>query len=188
MAPTGHANGTPKRDSAPLDVRVLPVESLKPVAWNPRKHLPELIEKLQRNLLEFGWLEPIVVNEDMTVIGGHQRLKAAHELGMTEVPCVVVSLPKRKEKPANLSLNKLNGEWDEDKLELVLAELTVDELELAGFANENDGDNPLPSMDCVEPIAEFARITIICPMESRAKLTRLLDDFCNQVQEAKWFE
>lgn len=46
----------------------------------------------------------------MTVIGGHQRLKAYHALGKAEAPCIVLDLDKPKEKALNLALNKISGE------------------------------------------------------------------------------
>jgi hypothetical protein len=59
----------------------------------------------------------------MTVIGGHQRIKVLKDLGYQEVECVVVDLSKDEEKALNIALNKISGEWDEEKL----ADLLKDE-------------------------------------------------------------
>ena len=59
----------------------------------------------------------------MTVISGHQRLKVLEELGYNEVECVIVELNKNKEKALNIALNKISGDWDNAKLEELLAEL-----------------------------------------------------------------
>lgn len=72
----------------------------------------------------------------MTVIGGHQRLKVLKELGYTEVECVVVDLDQKKEKALNIALNKISGDWDNDKLEELLAELkqTDIDMDITGFS------------------------------------------------------
>ena len=72
----------------------------------------------------------------MTVIGGHQRLKVLKELGYNEVECVVVDLNKNKEKALNIALNKISGDWDNSKLEELLAELkeTNIDLDITGFS------------------------------------------------------
>jgi ParB-like chromosome segregation protein Spo0J len=52
----------------------------------------------------------------MTIIGGHQRLNVAIDLGYTEVPCAVVDVDKVSEKALNIALNKITGSWDEAML------------------------------------------------------------------------
>lgn len=88
------------------------------------------------SLLEFGYVAPIIINSDMTVIGGHQRLKALEELGFEEIECNIVDLDKTKEKALNIALNKITGEWDNDKLEELLAELreTDIDMDMTGFS------------------------------------------------------
>ena len=72
----------------------------------------------------------------MTVIGGHQRLKVLQELGYKEVECNIVDLDKVKEKALNIALNKIAGEWDNDKLAELLAELkeTDIDMDVTGFS------------------------------------------------------
>jgi len=55
----------------------------------------------------------IIVNKDLTIIGGHQRLKVLKDLGFTEVDCVVIEIDKTKEKAFKIALNKVTGSWDE---------------------------------------------------------------------------
>ena len=100
---------------------------LLPADYNPRKDLkpgdPEY-EKLKRSLEQFGYVEPVIWNKATgRVVGGHQRLKVLIDLGITEVECVVVDLPEDKEKALNIALNKISGDWDRDKLALVIADL-----------------------------------------------------------------
>jgi len=59
------------------ELRVIPVTELKPAAYNPRKKLKpgdKEYEKIKNSIEEFGFADPLVVNADMTIIGGHQRL------------------------------------------------------------------------------------------------------------------
>ena len=102
-------------------------ERLIPADYNPRKDLrpgdPEY-EKLKRSLEEFGYIEPVIWNKTTShVVGGHQRLKILLDMGITEVECVVVEMDAEKEKALNVALNKISGDWDKDKLTLLIADL-----------------------------------------------------------------
>ena len=113
------------------ELKVLPVSVLKPAAYNPRKKLKpgdKEYEKIKNSIEEFGFADPLVVNADMTIIGGHQRLTVAVSLGYTEVPCAVVDIDKTREKALNIALNKITGAWDDN----LLADL-IKELEDADF-------------------------------------------------------
>ena len=108
-------------------IQTLPVGKLVPADYNPRKDLkpgdPEY-EKLKRSLSEFGYVEPVIWNKTTGhVVGGHQRLKVLIDTGMTEVECVVVEMGEEKEKALNVALNKISGEWDKDKLSLLITDL-----------------------------------------------------------------
>jgi len=108
-----------------METRMIPISKLKPAAYNPRSISTADMKKLQSSLAEFGMVEPVVVNKDYTIIGGHQRVQAAAALGWKEVPCCIVDLPKRKEKLLNLALNKISGKWDDGKLADLLDELSL---------------------------------------------------------------
>jgi len=108
-------------------IKTLPVGKLIPADYNPRKDLkpgdPEY-EKLKRSLTEFGYVEPVIWNKTTGhIVGGHQRAKILIETGVTEIECVVVEMSEEKEKALNVALNKINGEWDKDKLSLLIADL-----------------------------------------------------------------
>ena len=100
---------------------------LLPADYNPRKDLKPgdaEYEKLKRSLEQFGYVEPVIWNKTTgRVVGGHQRLKVLIDLGITEVECVVVELDEENEKALNVALNKISGEWDKDKLALLIADL-----------------------------------------------------------------
>lgn len=118
--------------------KTLSVDALRPAAYNPRKKLKagdKEYEKINNSILEFGYVEPIIVNYDMTVIGGHQRLTVLKDLGYTEVQCVEVHIEdENKVKALNIALNKITGAWNEQ----LLADLIVD-LQAANFNTDFTG-------------------------------------------------
>ena len=100
---------------------------LLPAEYNPRKDLkpgdPEY-EKLKRSIEQFGYVEPVIWNKTTgRIVGGHQRLKVLMDMGIDEIDCVVVELSEEKEKALNIALNKISGEWDKEKLSLLIADL-----------------------------------------------------------------
>ena len=108
------------------ELKMLPVSELKPAEYNPRKKLKpgdKEYKKIKNSIEEFGFADPLVVNSDKTIIGGHQRLSVAVDLGYTEVPCAVVEVDKTREKALNIALNKITGEWDEQMLIELITEL-----------------------------------------------------------------
>ncbi len=108
------------------ELKVLPISVLKPAEYNPRKKLKpgdKEYKKIKDSIEEFGFADPLVVNADMTIIGGHQRLNVAIDLGYTEVPCAVVDVDKTREKALNIALNKITGEWHEQMLADLLTDL-----------------------------------------------------------------
>ena len=120
------------------ELKMLPVSVLKPAEYNPRKKLKKgdkEYKKIENSIREFGFADPLVVNADMTIIGGHQRLTVAIDLGYTEVPCAVVDVDKTREKALNIALNKITGAWDDQMLADLLKDLeNVNfNLEFTGF-------------------------------------------------------
>lgn len=122
-----------------MEWKILPIGSLKPAAYNPRKQLKpgdKEYEKIKKSIEEFGYVEPIIVNYDMTVIGGHQRLTVLKNLGYEEVQCVVVHIEdEHKVKALNIALNKITGAWNEQLLADLIVDLqSVDfNVDLTGF-------------------------------------------------------
>ncbi|MFC5382722.1 DNA methyltransferase [Arcanobacterium hippocoleae] len=120
-------------------MKTMPIAELTPADYNPRKDLqpgdPEY-EKLKRSLSEFGYVEPVIWNQTTgNIVGGHQRLKVLEDLGHEHVEVIVVELDSTREKALNIALNKISGEWDNDKLALLIADLDASDFdaELTGF-------------------------------------------------------
>lgn len=128
------------------------IDELFPAEYNPRKDLQpgdEEYEKLKRSMEQFGYVVPIIWNKTTgRVVGGHQRLKVLKDMGNDEVQCVIVELSEEKEKALNIALNKISGEWDNDKLALLIADL-----------QGSDFDVSLTGFDAPE-IDELFRVTL----------------------------
>ena len=121
-----------------MEIKELPLKELKPAAYNPRKKLKKgdkEYEKIKQSLLKFGYVDPIIVNEDLTVIGGHQRLTVLKDLDYETAKCVIVKLSKEDEKALNIALNKITGQWDDTLLADLLLDLQESDfnLDLTGF-------------------------------------------------------
>lgn len=115
------------------------INELKPAKYNPRKDLKPgdaEYQKILASIEEFGYVLYIVVNKDLTVIGGHQRLKVMKDLGYSDIEVTQVDVNKKKEKALNLALNKIEGAWDYDMLGAVIRELDGDgfNFDVTGFS------------------------------------------------------
>ena len=121
-----------------MDIRIMKISDLRPADYNPRQDLqpgdPEY-EKIANSFTEFGYVEPVVWNEQTgNVVGGHQRLKILAAQGKTEIEVSVVNMSLHDEKILNVALNKIGGRWDTSKLTEILQELKEqDGLEITGF-------------------------------------------------------
>ena len=121
-----------------LQIANVAIDSLRPDPANPRRISDAELEALTRSIREFGLIDPIIArHDDKMVIGGHQRLLAARKLGYKTVPVIFVDLPPEKAKLLNVALNKISGEWDQELLARLLADLEgAADLTLSGFADD----------------------------------------------------
>ena len=151
-------------------IKKIPIEKINPAPYNPRIDLqtgdPEY-EALKQSMTRFGAVEPLVWNERTgNLVGGHQRFKILMEEKPKTLLVSVVNLDEGEEKALNLALNKISGDWDEEKLQLLLAELnnTFDDITLTGFSDA----------ELEELLLDFSGDSEVLPVEE--------DDF--DVQEA----
>ena len=97
-----------------------PVESLIFAEYNPRQLTKDQYKGLRDSIERFGLVDPIIVNthkdRENIVVGGHQRIRIAQDLGIKDIPCVEVELDADREKELNVRLNRNTGEWDYDAL------------------------------------------------------------------------
>jgi DNA modification methylase len=136
-----------------MSVEEVRIDALRPDPANPRRIPDQQLEALTRSIKEYGFVQPVLARrEDRTVIGGHQRLVAARRLGYKTVPAVFLDISVDQARLLNLSLNKISGEWDQELLARLLADLKPVEdldLSLSGFS-EDELAKLLKSLDVRE--------------------------------------
>jgi site-specific DNA-methyltransferase (adenine-specific) len=116
--------------------RIIPVSELIPYALNSRTHSDAQVAQIASSIREFGFTNPLLVDESNNLIAGHGRLLAARKLGLDAVPAVVVTgLDDRRRRALIIADNKLalNAGWDEEALRVELEDLAGDFGALMGF-------------------------------------------------------
>lgn len=114
------------------------IDKLKPYAGNARKHPPEQIEQIVKSIRQWGFTQPVLIDEKGGIIAGHGRVLAAKKLGLEEVPVVIARGWTAAQKRAYLLADNqiaANAEWDDELLKTEftsLGEVGFD-LELLGF-------------------------------------------------------
>jgi len=122
-----------------MNIQSIPVDQINHAPYNPRKNLKPgdaEYEKLKRSIEEFGYVEPVIWNQQTgNIVGGHQRFKVLVRMGEKDIDCVVVDLDPDKEKALNIALNKIGGDWDVPLLTDLLKDLDAGgfDLSLTGF-------------------------------------------------------
>lgn len=130
-----------ERKSAGLRFERRRLADLLPASYNPRTNLKPgdpAYEKIVRSIEDFGYCDPIIVNTNGTIVGGHQRAQVLKDIGAEYADVVVVDLSPEKEKALNIALNKITGQWDEAKLTDLIGELDVEDYDLTktGYSEE----------------------------------------------------
>ena len=133
------------------EFKLVNINQLKPFPRNSRKHSEMQIQQVINSINEFGFTNPILVDEKNTIIAGHARLMAAKKLNMENVPCVILTgLTDTQKKAYVIADNKLalNAEWDIDILLSEVKSLQNDhfDIELTGFTLREIADI---TRDCV---------------------------------------
>ena len=127
------------------EMKMINTKELVPYVNNARTHSPEQINKLRSSLREFGFVNPIIIDKDKTVLAGHGRLMAAKEEGIEEVPCVLVDYLTEAQKKAYILADNRYAEdagWDEEMLRLEIEALEGMDfnLGLTGFNEDEIAD------------------------------------------------
>ena len=147
------------RDLKPV---LVPVERLKPLGRETRKHPPSQIRKLRASLEQFGFVLPIVIDANRRVIAGWALVVAAKKLGLTEVPAVTIAdLDEAKLRLLRLALNRFgeDSDWDLDALKLEFSDILqingdidlrisgfeTGEIDVATGCSGNDEEDELPA-------------------------------------------
>jgi len=123
-----------------MNVTDLPLEQIIPYARNPRRN-EKAVASVAASIAEFGWRQPIVVDEQMVVLAGHTRLAAARQLGLETAPVhIAKGLTDAQARAFRIMDNRSseNAEWDTDLLNLELGDLLEADFDLGltGFTDE----------------------------------------------------
>src|SRR3984885_10950824 len=164
MAKTAHASTPIDSD---IQVEHWPIDRLIPRATNPRTHSREQVAQIAASIKEFGWTNPILVGAEDDVLAGHARLAAARQLGMEEVPVIVLGhLSEAQRRALVIADNQLalNAGWSEEMLRLelqVLQEadydlnlLGFDDMELARLLAQQEGTEGFTDEDDIPDLQE----------------------------------
>lgn len=111
-----------------LQIKNIEVKKLKPYKNNPRIN-DQSVRTVANSIREFGFKVPIIVDKNNVIIAGHTRYKAARELGLTQVPCILADdLTDEQVKAFRIADNSAgqDSEWDDDLLKLELDDLPFD--------------------------------------------------------------
>jgi ParB-like chromosome segregation protein Spo0J len=124
-------------------VEYISPEALIPYENNSRKHSEMQLEKIVSSIKEFGFNNPVLIDDDNGVIAGHGRLDAAKRIGFDKVPCIRLShlddAKRRAYVIADNRLTEIGGGWDEDMLRMELQAIKDEgkiALNLTGFTEE----------------------------------------------------
>jgi DNA modification methylase len=148
-------------------VEQMPIDCVIACSTNPRTHTKAQIQLVADSILEFGFVNPILVGTDGIVIAGHARLTAAQQLQLDHVPVIVLAhLSEAQRRALAIADNRLplDAGWDEEKLRLELALLRDQafHLELTGFA-EADLERLLATQGDVRNLLEEDVIPSLAP-------------------------
>ena len=141
-----------------MEIKKISVDKLNAAKYNPRVDLQpedEEYKRLKRSIEVFGYVEPIIWTERTgNIVGGHQRLKILISQGYKEIETSCINVSEEDEKVLNVSLNKVKGRWDIDKLSDILQEFDeVDSIGLTGF-EERELESLLTNYDHIQDLME----------------------------------
>jgi DNA modification methylase len=119
-------------------IELWPIEKLRPYERNPRTHSDAQVDQIAASMVEFGWTNPVLVDEEGGILAGHGRLLAARKLGLAEVPVIRFEHLSEAQKRAYLIADNqlaLQAGWDDALLAEELAWLRDEsfDLDLVGF-------------------------------------------------------
>lgn len=161
------------------------IQDLNISEYNPRQIRREDFDQLKDSIKKFGFVEPIIVNinpsRENNIVGGHQRVKAAAELGYEEVECVEIDLDEEGERELLIRLNRNSGEFDYDALANLFE--VSDLLDWGFSARELDFDLPELNTETeeIENIKPTRKLEFKLKFESEEEL----DDWYDFVNDIK---
>ena len=173
------------KDAVRIAVRGLPtvrIDELVPYERNAKIHGPEQIEQLRRSLREFGFVSPVLIDEERNLIAGHGRVEAARAEGMAEVPYALVSeLSEAQRRAYIIADNRLaeTGEWDAARLKFEMEELSsfAFDTSLTGFTMDEIETIHVSAHERAKPAAEGSCFWGDVESESSEDYEKFVDKF-----------
>tara|TARA_R110000823_G_scaffold164574_4_gene296889 strand:- start:519 stop:1061 length:543 start_codon:yes stop_codon:yes gene_type:complete len=153
-----------------LSIKYKETKEIIPYINNSRTHSETQIQQVAASIKEFGFTNPILIDQDNGIIAGHGRLQAAQLLGLNEVPTIKLEgLTESQKKAYVIADNKLalNAGWDFELLKIEIEEMSDFDLSLLGFddqelANIIDGLNEEPPDLKEESYSQVFNIVVNC--------------------------
>jgi len=163
-----------------MEVRDLSLDSIIPYARNPRKN-DGAVDKVAASIKEFGWRSPIVVDEEMVILAGHTRYKAAKKLGLTEAPVhIAEGLTEAQKKAYRIADNRVaeEAEWDEELLKIELEDLNDLDFSLDTLGFDSKELKEIFDFDGIEdnPYTKKVEIPVYEPSGEKPELGQLFND------------
>lgn len=165
----------------------LKIDDVKPYEKNPR-HNAEAVPYVARSIHEFGFQQPLVVDENHVIIVGHTRLLAAKSLGLSVVPCIVTKMEPEKAKAYRLMDNRTHEKstWDNGLLISEILELTEfydpTFLDFTELMNPPEEKEPELKPEAIEREKEYL---LVCICESETHQQELFDKFQHEGIQCK---
>lgn len=155
------------------EYKVVPIKDLIPYANNSRTHTDEQINQIAASMEEFGFTNPVLIDEDNGIIAGHGRVLGAEKNNIDDAPCIVLAgLTKAQKKAYVIADNQLalNADWDFDALKSELESLSEMEFDtdILGFDDGflegllNDGEKTQESPAIFRGFGE-QELSATCP-------------------------
>lgn len=165
-------------------IELLDIDKIYPYIDNPRKN--KNIDKIVNSISEFGFQQPIVVDNNNIIIVGHSRFEASKKLGLNKVPVLKADLNEKQAKAYRIADNRLNedSDWDNELLNIQLSDLDNFKL-IIGF-EQNEYDDLFKQ---IEPIFEPANNTIqnidMGEIKEPTSQVRMVQLFLDSISEPK---
>ena len=158
-----------------MEVVNLPIDELIEYEGNARKN-DIGVAKVADSIKQFGFLNPIVIDQNKVIISGHTRLKAARQLGLETVPCVIQNLSEEEAKLARIIDNKSHeySTWDVSKLHKELEGIGLD------FKNTFFTPNRDRQYYTQNKMLIFGGNSIPITEEEYARIKAVYDDYINK--------
>lgn len=153
-----------------LQIQTIKLTNIRAYKNNPKLHNRAQVAKIRESIREFGFINPVLLNENLEIIAGHGRVAAARDMGMHDVPAIILThLTNAQKRAYRIADNKLTelGKWSIELLNLEVTELSkLDlnfDLDITGFETGEidlilDGDGASdPKNDMVPALTDADR-------------------------------